>query len=126
MGLSLFFLLGQAVTGVPALPVGAEVRLVSQDLLTVYASAKVGDQALVLEGVPPAGTAMRVLIFPADASAAQRAATLSGALAIHGLVSADGNDILLQIPGEATPRSLRELLWQERGLVLRLQAAEED
>lgn len=126
MGLSLFYLLGQSVAGLPALPVGTEVRLVSPDLLTVYASAQVDESSLVFEGVPAAGTPMRVLIFPPDASEAERAAALSGAWAISGRVSPDGTDILLQMPNESEPRSLRQLLWRERGVMLSVQSAKEE
>lgn len=126
MGLSLFYLLGQAVAGLPALPVGTEVRLVSPDLLTVYASAQVEEHVLAFNALPPADTPIRVLIFPPDASRAERAAALSGALAMRGRVSPDGTDILLQLPNETEPRSLRELLWRERGVELRAQPFTED
>lgn len=126
MGLSLFYLLGQAATGLPALPVGTEVRLVSPDLLTVYASAQVEEHALVFAELPPAGTPVRVLIFPPDASQAERAATLSGAWAMSGRISPDRTDILLLMPDEIEPRSLLELLWRERGVELRVHPLTED
>lgn len=126
VGLSLFYLLGQAATGLPALPVGSEVRLVSLDLLTVYASAQVKENTLVFTDLPPAGTLVRVLIFPPDASQAERAATLSGAWAMSGRVGPDGTDILLVMPNETEPRSLRALLWRERGVELRTRPLTED
>lgn len=126
MGLSLFYLLGQATSGLPALPVGTEVRLVSPDLLTVYASAKVEDDELVFQDLPAVGTPIRVLIFPPNASQAERAATLSGAWAIRGSVSQDGTDILLQLPNETEPRSLKDMLLRERGVELRTEQPPED
>jgi len=120
----ILFLVAQTVMALPGLPAGTEVRLVSPDLLTVYASAQVRGGSLAFQLTPPAGTQLRLLIFPPDATQAQRAAALSGARVISGRVSVDGNDILLQFPNSDQPVSLRTLL-QDRGIVLGMQPGKE-
>ena len=110
-------LIAQTVAGLPALPAGTEVRLVSPDLLTVYASARIQGGQLLFETPLPAGTELRLLFFPPDATAAERAAALSGARAISGRISVDGKDILLQFPEKDQLLSLRALL-NERGVEL--------
>ncbi|HKI57490.1 MAG TPA: hypothetical protein VJ957_08610 [Longimicrobiales bacterium] len=124
MSAGILFLVSQTVMGLPALPPGTEVRLVSPDLLTVYASAQVHDGALDFQVSPPAGTELRVLIFPPDATKAQRAAALSGARVISGRISVDGTDILLQFPNSDQPASLRTLL-QERDISLTMMPGKE-
>jgi len=108
----LFMLVAQSALGLPALPAGTEVRLVSPDLLTVYASARIQDAKLTFETAPAPGTELRLLFFPPDATQAERAAALSGARAISGRISVDGKDILLRFPESDQPVSLRALLEQ--------------
>jgi len=110
-------LIAQVVTGLPALPAGTEVRLVSPDLLTVYASARIQGGQLLFETPLPAGTELRLLFFPPNATEAERAAALSGARAVSGRISVDGTDILLQFPESDQLLSLRALL-NERGIAL--------
>ncbi|MEJ2667520.1 MAG: hypothetical protein P8Z81_10555 [Deinococcales bacterium] len=124
MTVGIFFLLAQSIAGLPALPAGTEVRLVSPDLLTVYASAQVHGGTLDFKASPPAGTQLRLLIFPPDATKAERAAALSGTRVITGRISVDGNDILLQFPNHDQPVSLRELL-ASRGITLTLPSGKE-
>jgi hypothetical protein len=123
MSAGVLLLVAQSVLGVPALPVGTEVRLVSPDLLTVYASARLQDSQLVFQTAPAAGTQLRLLFFPPDATQAERAAALSGARAISGRISVDGKDILLVFPESDQPVSLRALLAQ-RGIALAVQPGE--
>jgi len=124
-GAAALMLVAQAVVGLPSLPAGTEVRLVSPDLLTVYASARVQDTRLLFETPLPAGTELRLLFFPPDATEAERAAALSGARAISGRISVDGKDILLQFPDSDQPLSLRTLL-EQRGLELVVQSGKGD
>lgn len=112
MSAGLFMLVAQSALGLPALPAGTEVRLVSPDLLTVYASARIQDAKLTFETAPAPGTELRLLFFPPDATQAERAAALSGARAISGRISVDGKDILLRFPESDQPVSLRALLEQ--------------
>jgi hypothetical protein len=106
----------------PALAPGSEVRLVSPDLLEVYAYGTVEEGRLLLQGVPlTAGTELRLLVLPPDASPAGRAAAAvaadeAGVPAPTGRV-VDGDVLIVPIDGE--PRSLRSLL-SEQGIVLRL------
>lgn len=120
MSLSHLFLLSQAALLLPAMPVGTEVRLMSADLFTVYASARVDGDRLTFRELPPAGTEVRVLIFPPGADDASVAEVLSGAAALKGRVSQSGNDILLLQDGMEEPVSLRSLLLQEREIWLDL------
>lgn len=124
MSAGILFLVSQTLMGLPALPPGTEVRLVSPDLLTVFATAEVQDGRLDFQAAPPAGTELRVLIFPPDATKAQRAAALSGARVISGRISVDGNDILLQFPESDQPMSLRTLL-QKREIALKMTPGKE-
>ena len=110
MSAAVLMLVAQSVAALPALPAGTEVRLVSPDLLTVYASARIQDGRLVFPTAPAPGTELRVLFFPPDATKAEKAAALSGARAISGRVSVDGSDILLRFPESDRSHSLRALL----------------
>lgn len=113
----LFFLIQLAVQ-LPAMADGTEVRLVSRDLMTVYASATVAAGVLTFDEFPPPGTEVRVLIFPPDAGPAEQAAALSGAAALAGSVTAGGDDVMLIDPELEQPVSFRELLLHERSVRL--------
>ncbi len=113
----LFFII-QLALQLPAMTEGTEVRLVSRDLLTVYASATVVAGELVFAEFPAPGTEVRLLIFPADAGPAEQAEALSGAAALAGNVSLSGDDVLLIDPELEEPVSLAELLLHERNVRL--------
>lgn len=113
----LFFII-QLALQLPAMTEGTEVRLVSRDLLTVYASATVVGGELVFEEFPAPGTEVRLLIFPPDAGPAEQAEALSGAAALAGAVSTSGDDVLLIDPELEEPVSLTELLLHERNVRL--------
>lgn len=106
----------------PMLAPGSEVRLVSPDLLEVFAIGTVEEGRLLLEGAPlPPGAEVRLLILPPDAGAAERAAAAvaadeAGAPAPSGR-TVDGDVLIVTGDGEA--RSLR-LLLAEQGIELRL------
>lgn len=118
-----WFVVAQAAL-LPLLEPGAEVRLVSPDLLEVYAFGTVDAGRLVLEGAPLApGTEVRLLVLPPDADSAERAAAAvaadaSGAPAPIGRV--DGEDLLdvLLTDEDGTLVSLRTLL-AEQGIEVR-------
>lgn len=111
-----WFVIAQAAF--PTLAPGSEVRLVSPDLLEVYAVGRVEAGRLTLEGRPLApGTALRVLVFPPDADAGEMAAAASGAAAIAARVQADGVWIVPEDGSEAV--ALRALL-AEQGIELAL------
>lgn len=118
MSFAQFLLIGQLLAVLPAVPEGTEVRLVSTDLLTIYASATVTAGALIFVDFPPAGTEVRVLIFPPDAAPDEVVESLSSARALVGRISADGTDVLLTEPENLEPLSLRELLAREHNVML--------
>ena len=106
----------------PALAPGSEVRLVSPDLLEVYAYGTVEEGRLILQGVPLApGTEVRLLILPPDASAAGRAAAAVAADEAGGPAPSGRavEDDLLIVLGDGEARSLRALL-AEQGIEVRL------
>ena len=114
------FLVGQLLLHLPMMPAGTEVRIMSVDLFTVYASAQVDGSYLKFRELPPPGTEVRILIFPQGADDASLAEALSGATALKGFVSDAGTDILVLLEGESEPLSLRALLLQEREIWLDL------
>ena len=120
MALPHLFLIGQLMLHLPVMPAGTEVRLMSVDLFTVYASAQVERAYLKFRELPPPGTEVRILIFPPDADDTALAEALSGATALKGFVSEAGTDILVLFEGEGEPLSLRALLLQEREIWLDL------
>ena len=121
MSFAQFLLFGQLLAVLPAMPDGTEVRLVSTDLLTIYATATVVGARLVFADFPPPGTEIRVLIFPPDAQPSEVVESLSSARALVGRISADGTDILLTEPADLEPLSLRALLSREHDLRLEVE-----
>lgn len=113
-----WFLVSQTLAGLPQMPPGTEVRIVSRDLLTVYGSARVQDGRLQFTNSMQAGQELRLLIFPPGASDQERAQALSGAQAIPGRVSNNGDDILVEFPELDGPLSLRKWLVEERDILL--------
>ena len=112
-----FFLVSQTLPGLPAMQPGTEVRVVSQDLLTIFASASVAEGRLAFDAPLAPGLEVRLLIFPPDATDQERAAALSGAQALAATATADG-DLLVEFPEVGGPISLRKWLAEERGLEL--------
>ena len=111
-----WFLVSQTLTTLPDMTPGTEVRLVSTDLLTVYATARVEGDELDLEGELAAGDELRLLILQPDASS-QDAEAL-GSKALHAQVSPGGDDILVQFEELNGPLSFKKWLQEERGITL--------
>ena len=119
VGVLFWFVLAQVASFLPAFPVGTELRLVSPDLLTVYSSGRVtSDRQLVVDQPLDAGTELRLLVFPPDASAEAVADVLSSARALFGWVAVDRADVLVRFPGHDEPVSLRRWLAEERDIAL--------
>ena len=116
-----WFLVSQMVSGLPAMTQATEVRVVSQDLLTIFASARVEEGQLVFDAALTPGLEVRLLIFPPDATDQERAAALSGAQALVGWATPEG-DLLVQFPEVGGPISFRKWLAEERDLELILPA----
>jgi hypothetical protein len=114
-----WFLVSQTIAGLPDMAPGTEVRLVSMDLLAIYASAQIEDESLVLEGVFEPEAEVRVLILQPDASPQQQVAAL-GNQALYARISAEGDDILVQFAELEGFLSFKKWLKEERGIVLKL------
>lgn len=118
-GVVVGFLLAQAATWSPAFPVGTELRLVSPDLLTVYSSGRVTEDGHLVVDLPlDAGTEVRLLVFPPDASDRDVAEALSGARTVTGRVASDRADLLVRFPDAAEAVSLRAYLAEEHDILL--------
>jgi hypothetical protein len=102
----------------PAFPAGAELRIVSPDLLTVYSSGRVENERLTIDLPLDVGTEVRLLVFPPDATDEERAQALTGGSALNGTVAEDRADILLRIEDLDEPLSLRTWLFEEHGIML--------
>jgi hypothetical protein len=119
MGGALFwFVVGQTLASLPQFEAGTELRFVSADLLTVYSSGRVVEDQLVIDLPLDAGTELRLLVFPPGASDEDVARVLSGGAAVYGRVSDDRSDIMMRLPGQDEPTSLRRWLQEERGVKL--------
>lgn len=112
-----WFLVSQTLAGLPEMAPGTVVQLVSNDLLTVFASAQVEEHRLVLRGPLSPGSEVRVLIFPPNATPAETAEALSNP-ALHARISGDGEDILVQFEELEGPLSFKKWLAEERGIDL--------
>lgn len=117
-----WFLVSQTIPGLPAMLPQTEVRVVSQDLLTIFASARVEEDRLVFDAPLTPGLEIRLLIFPPDATDQERAAALSGAQALTGWATTDG-DLQIRFPEVGGPMSFRKWLEEERGIELVLPPA---
>ena len=116
-----WFLVSQTLTGLPAMDPGTEVRVVSPDLLTIHAIGRVVGDALIF-GVPlPANAEIRVLVFPPDATETEVAAALSGATALRGKVSPEGDDLWISFEETDGFLSFRKWLAEERDVSLRFE-----
>ncbi len=116
--LMLWFALAISLADVPAFLPGTEVRVVSPDLLTVYASGRVEEGRLSIELPLGAGSEVRLLVFQPDASGQAIAEALTGGAALHGVVSDDRDDILVRIDDLPQPLSLRIHLLERHGVEL--------
>jgi hypothetical protein len=114
----IWFLLSQIVTGLPDMSPGTEVRLVSQDLLTIYASARVEGGQLAFSGTIEPDQEVRLLIFPPGVRPQQQGEVLVGASAFPGRIASHGQDILVRFSDDGDPVSLLDWLGEERGILL--------
>ena len=119
MVLLLSLVLAQAALLLPSFAPGSELRLVSPDLLTVYASGSVSDSLELRIDLPlAAGTEVRLVVFPPDADDAAKADALAPANRHLGRGADDRNDIDVLFAGMEEPVSLRSHLEMEHGVRL--------
>jgi len=114
-----WFLVSQTIAGLPDMVPGTEVRIVSPDLLTIYASAQVDDHWLVMEGALEPGSEVRVLILQPDASPQETVDAL-GNKALYARISPEGDDLLVEFEELEGPLSFAKWLEEERDIFLRL------
>lgn len=114
-----WFLVSQTIAGLPEILPGTEVRLVSLDLLTIYASAQVHENRLIMKGDFAADGEMRLLILQPDASP-QAAVDALGNQALLAHLSPRGDDILVQFEELDGPLSFKKWLREERGITLEI------
>jgi hypothetical protein len=119
MLLLLSLVLAQAALILPTFEPGSELRFVSPDLLTVYASGSVSEERELRIDLPlAAGTELRLVIFPPDADDAAKAEALAPANRHLGRVADDRNDIDVRFAGSEGSLSLRSFLQEEHGVRL--------
>ena len=112
-----WFLVSQTVTGLPEMAPGTEVRLVSMDLLTIYASAQVTEGRLSFTGEVKPDSEVRVLILQQNATPQETVEAL-GQKALFARVSPEGTDILLTFEELDGPLSFEKWLEEERDITL--------
>jgi hypothetical protein len=114
-----WFLVSQTIAGLPDMPPGTEVRLLSSDLFAVYATAQIDDNQLILEGQLTPNTDIRILILQPDVTASETVEAL-GSQALFARISPEGDDILVQFEELEGPLSFGKWLLEERGIMLRM------
>ncbi len=115
-----WFLVSQTLSSLPDIYSGTEVRLVSMDLISIYAEAKVENDSLTLTGDLEPGQDIRLLILQPDANAQETVEAL-GNKALHATVSEDGTDLLLRFQELDGPISFKKWLSEERNIKFELQ-----
>jgi len=111
MALLLTLLLAQAAIFLPGFEPGSELRLVSPDLLTVYASGSVSETRELRLDLPlAAGTLLRLVVFEVGSDDAAKAAALAPDRIHLGRVAEDRSDIDVRFAGTEEAVSLRTFL----------------
>jgi hypothetical protein len=113
-----WFLVSQTIAGLPELPPGTEVRLLSTDLFAIFATANVEDNQLIFEGQFIPNEEIRVLILQPNATASETVE--AGSQALFARISPEGDDILVQFEELEGPLSFGKWLLEERGIMLRM------
>ncbi len=113
-----WFLVSQTIAGLPDMAPGTEVRILSEDLMSMYASATIENNELVLEGPIPAETYVKLVILQPNPSPEETVQAAGQALT--AVVSPEGDDLYLKFQELEGPLSFRKWLFEERGIVLRV------
>lgn len=114
-----WFLVSQTIAGLPDMTPGTQVRVVSTDVLAIYAAAQIEDNQLILEGNLQPNEEVRILIFPPNATPEETVEAL-GSQALFARISPEGDDILVQFQEIEGPLSFGKWLLEERGIMLRI------
>jgi hypothetical protein len=114
-----WFLVSQTIAGLPDMAPGTEVRVVSTDLLAIYATAQIEDGQLILEGNLQPNEEVRILILQPNATPEETVEAL-GSQALFAHISPEGEDILVQFQEIEGPLSFGKWLWEERSIMLRI------
>jgi hypothetical protein len=113
-----WFLVSQTIAGLPDMAPGTEVRILSEDLTAMYASARVEDNELIIEGSFPPETPFKLVILQPNPSPEETVQAAGQAL--PAMVSPEGDDLYLKFQELEGPLSFKKWLFEERGIVLRV------
>lgn len=109
MSMAFWFLIGQTVTGLPAMSPGTDVKIVLPDLVTVLAAAEVEEGKLIFKAELEPGREVRLLISHSS----------DGELHVPvASISPEGNDIMVYFEESKEPVSFRTWLEEEREIKL--------
>jgi hypothetical protein len=113
-----WFLVSQTIAGLPDMAPGTEVRILSEDLTSMYASATIENNELILEGSFPSETQVKLVILQPNPSPEETVQAAGQAL--PAMVSPEGDDLYLKFQELEGPLSFKKWLFEERGIVLRV------
>jgi hypothetical protein len=113
-----WFLVSQTIAGLPDMAPGTEVRILSEDLTAMYASAQIEGNELIIEGSIPFETQVKLIILQPNSSPEETVQATSQALS--AMVSPEGDDLYLKFHEIEGPLSFKKWLLEERGIVLRI------
>jgi hypothetical protein len=113
-----WFLVSQTIAGLPDMAPGTEVRILSEDLMAMYASATVDNNELILEGSFPLETSVKLIILKPNPSPEETVQAAGQAL--PAMLSPEGDDLYLKFQELEGPLSFKKWLFEERGIVLRV------
>jgi hypothetical protein len=113
-----WFLVSQTIAGLPNMAPGTEVRILSEDLTALYASAQIEGNELIIEGSIPLETQVKLIILQPNSSPEETVQATSQALS--AVVSPEGDDLYLKFHEIEGPLSFKKWLLEERGIVLRI------
>jgi hypothetical protein len=115
-----WFLVSQTIAGLPDMAPGTEVKILSEDLMAVYASATLENNELILEGSFPVDLPVKLIILPPNPTPQDQVQAISPGQALPAVLSPEGDDLYLKFQELEGPLSFKKWLFEERGIVLRV------
>jgi hypothetical protein len=115
-----WFLVSQTISGLPDMAPGTEVKIASEDLTAIYASATIENNELILEGSFSVDTPVKLIILPPNPTPEDQVQAISSSRALHAVLSPEGDDLYLKFQELEGPLSFKKWLFEERGIVLRV------